>query len=635
MKKNKLLSLVAFTACLATLASCDYTARTRYANKDEKIAETTVEVDGNTMETLFKKIYSDSSYSSDIKDMFNEQIAINNLGEYQFRYEKSTDTYSVDLIIGQDANNNDIFYSEATNEQKQSFLSEHKAYWNWEDTGISITLEDKFDSTLMSQYDARIQEICTLAFDQVIQEVFTTWCGGSYRNDDRYYEILFAKDVSDKLYNLNDEDGNALPNEELTKLYVSPDYSFESVQGKNSPEVTQLMDGTTLDGFSYGLLVDDSYDLANNSTNIYKGEKRLIHLYRYVDYINATIMPTIQSNLLVEQYIFENQYPSVGITQQRKIAYIEISDNDSKKAKSLLTNYAEQYLSKLAKDEEIDFSIASDAWKAINISTTTEYPNSYKLKGTTLQISKDTFGEATTDCPNKNFVEGTSKYIDGKDLNAYSYYEGSKYASIINDYAKLTTNPSSNDSSTYTSFTSINSRTYTPIQGLKVKTDSLAAENYITAKKWGLKSDFSSLPSDVTSKLFNYQLVSEVSSSKKSDKAYDGQYLKSFTAGGVTFLKKDTYSKTDEYDSIIWSDSDKYYIIAVYDCVASGLIMKSSTNDDMSEIESKARMAGYTLASGSTFTNDAIEHYIAESEIIYFDQKVYDYFVETFPDVFD
>ena len=55
----------------------------------------------------------------------------------------------------------------------------------------------------------------------------------------------------------------------------------------------------------------------------------------------------------------------------------------------------------------------------------------------------------------------------------------------------------------------------------------------------------------------------------------------------------------------------------------------------MTNLEQIARRAGYTLAKGSTFSSDALEYYVSEAEIVYFDQKVYDYFKSTFPDIFD
>ena len=266
-------------------------------------------------------------------------------------------------------------------------------------------------------------------------------------------------------------------------------------------------------------------------------------------------MPTIQNTLLVEQYMIENQYPTIGITQQRKIEYIEISDNDDKKAKSLLTNFVLDYAKNVEANQTLDFSVASRAWKGILNNA------EYTLGTHEKNIAEKTFGVSTNENPNVN-ITASGTYVEGEAKNAYSYYKGSKYASLIKDYSKLTTNPLTNDSSLYSSFTTINSRSYSPKEGLKIKTDSLAAENYVT-QKWGTKSDFSGLPSDITSKLFSFGIIREIADSKTSTTPIDRQYLKQFKAGGVSFLKKDTYTTTNEADSIIWEDSGKFYIVAV------------------------------------------------------------------------
>ncbi len=624
--KNKLIKLTALTLSVVALASCGETARARINNGSEPLTSAQVAVDGNTLATIFNTIYQDSSYASSIKEMFNEQLSENYLGKYEFRYDKANENYYVDLKI--DSN---TYWSTANTEAKSNFIKSHKAYWNWEDTGIAVTFESSFDSSKLDKYNERIEYICNLAFSETMSYIYTNWITGTYEKDNKYYETLFARNVASQLYPINTKDGGEESDENISKLYVNPSYSYDDVQQYYSTDTTRLADGSELEDYSYAILVDDKYNGITDEgiRNIYSGEYQLLHLYRYVDYINATIMPTIQTNLLVEEYIVENQYPTIGITQQRKIAYIEISDNDDKKAKSLLLNYADKYLSTFT-GSTVDFTIASDAWKGINYE---ELPGLNVLEGTAKDIADATFGELTNKCPNENFTDAGT-YICGEALDHYSYYKGSKYASIINDYSKLTTNPSSNDSSLYSSFTSINSKSYDPDEGLKIKVDSLAAENYVTTK-WGTKSDFSSLPSDLTSKLFSFGIVREIQEASKSTTAIDKQYLKQFNAGGVSFLKRDTYSTTNEYDSIIWENDGKYYIVAVYDCVASTIITKSSTNSDMSAIEKIARRAGYTLASGSTFTTDALEYYIKQSEIVYFDQKVYDYFKENFADLFD
>ena len=53
------------------------------------------------------------------------------------------------------------------------------------------------------------------------------------------------------------------------------------------------------------------------------------------------------------------------------------------------------------------------------------------------------------------------------------------------------------------------------------------------------------------------------------------------------------------------------------------------------KIETNAREAAYTLASGSTYTTNAMIYYLEQCNINYHDQDVYDYFVSTYPRLFE
>jgi len=636
MKKSKLLSLLVITASTVLLASCT-TAQTSLKNGNDQLTDTTVTgVDNDTLKALFNTIYSGSSFSSDIKEMLNREVSISNLGEFYFGYDATSvaeDPYYVDIKWSEGETT--YYWKNATNEQKNSFLANHKVYWNWVDTGINIQYESSFDSTKLSQYEARIDNLTSLVKTQVIKSIYTSANSSSYTKHNRFYETLFARNIANQLYVIQNKDGSTISNEKATfdgqvslySLYLDPDYSLNIE--KDSEKTTLDTTGTvkTINEFSYKMLIDGTYDpyTTEGSKNIYLGENKLLHLYHYVDYINATILPTIQNALLTEQYIFDNAYTAVGRTQQRKVSYIEITDSNYKKARNLLTNFANDYIKTFTPDNthtSVDFSIAQNAWKGI--------PATIDSDTTTKALTIKTFGDASTTNPNTQIKSG--KYIDGK--TDYKYYPQTSYFDIIKDYSKLTNNPTTNDSSLYTGFTEIDSRYYEPSEGLQIKTDNLKAQSTIVSK-WGAKADFNGLPSDITDKLFNYGIIKEVNDYKAdSSKAIDKQYLKSFVPNGPAFLKRDNYASTSDVDSIIWESSGKYYIVIVEDSISSSSLSYSDTNNDLVAIEKTAREAGYVLASGSTYTKDALEYYIKDSEVVYFDQKVYDYFVSEFPDLF-
>ena len=100
-------------------------------------------------------------------------------------------------------------------------------------------------------------------------------------------------------------------------------------------------------------------------------------------------------------------------------------------------------------------------------------------------------------------------------------------------------------------------------------------------------------------------------------------------------LRKDTYSNLNE--SVLWEESGSYYVVEVEDIITpdSTAITENLTAEQKVKIETNAREAAYTLASGSTYTTNAMIYYLEQCNINYHDQDVYDYFVSTYPRLFE
>ena len=106
-------------------------------------------------------------------------------------------------------------------------------------------------------------------------------------------------------------------------------------------------------------------------------------------------------------------------------------------------------------------------------------------------------------------------------------------------------------------------------------------------------------------------------------------------AGKLYLLRKDTYSNLNE--SILWEASGAYYVVQVEDIITpdSTAITDTLTKEQKSNIEVNSREAAYTLASGSTYTTNAMIYYLEQCNINYHDQDVYDYFESTYPRLFE
>ena len=633
-KRNAILSVLAASVLL--LSSCDVAVATIKNPNDPAFNTNNVQVDNNTLKDLFDIVHSDENYNSEVASLLTNEVAKNYLGNY-------TIDENGDILL----ENWDYKYTTGdatttvTDDEKIEFIKSHQAYWNWTDAGIRITYEDIDDIKLenLDSYTTRINMYKELIKKQVVVTMFNNINNDSYKYNSSFYEILYVESLMDSLYpvySVNTESGVT----ELSISYVN-DQINQLKENDYQVESTVSSDGE----FTQGVFIDSSYDPEKNYNNIIDGDNALIHLEHYVVYINNQVIPTIVNNLLTELYIMQNQYAAIGRTQQRRIEYVQIQNNTQNNAYQLLRNFASNYLdsdSTTINEENFTFDSACTAWMGI--------PEDLDLEENALAktLAQNTFGNITTDWQNTQVLvdeDGNNPntgnpvtYIDGTTYNGYSYYRNSVYGDLIKDYSTLTDNPSTNNTTNYDSFTNINDRIYSPQDGLEIRTNQIRIEDY-TTYGWGTKSDYSSLPSSITDRLFSASIVNELNSANSVSNAIDWTYLKSFEPDGVTFLKKATYDRWNEYDSIIWSNDDEstYYIIAVYDYITPSKTTsdENTTAEEMREIESYALEVGYEIASSDTYTSSAIEYFLDQSYLTYFDQDVFEYFQETYPDLFD
>ncbi len=600
MKKSK--SLLAVIALSLSLTACN-AASVKLKNPDEALvvdnSGAKVEVEQNTIKKIFDSIKLGSSFSSDVSSILIEELAKAYVGEFQYNSKGELEIKGLDLN---------------SSSSVMEFVKSHKFYWNWKSTGVSVVYEDAPSESNLEDYKARIKTYLSLVEKQVVTSLFNQANVSDYKKNNKFYEVLFARNVYSSLYPIYLSNGKTIP---AATLYHVPDYKNET--NRNISEENDL---------TFGLLIDASYDVENDYTKIISGDTPMLHLYHYVDYINETILPTIIQNLMTQSYIYDKQYQSIGRTQSRKLNFIKLEDSSTTHAEEMLKTYVQNYLSKET-ESNVDFTPVVEAWYGIHDDL--KNPSTETLK-IAKELAETTFGEEKTNIDSKY-----STYIDGKKGEDYPYYDGSVYGDIIKSYSKLTNNPSTNDSTTYATFTSFDSITVDPQTGLKYRVDNIRTNNYVTNKLGG--SDTFSAISDSTmkNKLFSYGLSTEFENAKNPEITFkvDGSYLKQFQVNGPTFLKKTTYK--NEVDSVVWKIDSNYFIVEVVDQISPDILASGSdaTKEEMKEIEKSAIDMGYTLASGSTYTSNAVIYFLKNSNINYYDQTVYDYFKSTYPSLFE
>lgn len=638
MKKKTLLLTLASSTLL--LSSCGKVVA-QFPDGDSALTNATIQLDHNTLNVIYDSIKNSDNYESDVSSILTAAIAKEVIGDFSLVADETKGFRTV--LIGYDVKEDG---SATTDAEKTAFIESHPAYNNWEVSGYRLTLSEK--APIKEEFDARLESIRNIIESQIITSIWNEANASDYKRNNRFYEVLFARHVYEQLYTVN------IPASELTGttlekvLYTNPTYTNHYNEGENGEFYGFNDTVKDFHGLTDGVLIDGTYD--TNTEDGRKKIKEVLHINYYLDYINNTILPGIIENLLVEQYIFEQQYTAIGNTQSRKVNYISITDNSEKDAKAFLSRFIEDYI--ISKDEtkqnlstDEKFDIASTAWKGIDFeiaqntsakamadeifeASTTKNP-SYGLDGHNGANSYESY-YATYDSP-----EANEKY--------FKYYENTEFADLIEQYSTLTNDPDTNNATNYETFTTIDSHNYDPVVGFTIKTDELIVKDFTTSG-WQTR-DASSLPDAIKNKLYSFSFVNEWNSALETNDPFKGTYIYQVNQVNQvdqdkvirkSYLRKDSFSST--IDSLLWNDGDNYYIVEIDDIVTPSLV--SITNDgeqspeEKVDRENKAREIGYSLASSDTYTTNAITYYLEQCNINYHDQDVYDYFNTTYPDLF-
>ena len=346
-----------------------------------------------------------------------------------------------------------------------------------------------------------------------------------------------------------------------------------------------------------------------------------VHIDRYQDYIERGVLPRLYREKLVEQFIYDNNYSSLGRTYAREVEYIKIVNNDAypSAAKSLINAFVDKYILDVNAADEVDFEVLANAWRGIDLS-----PDAFTLLETAFT--------------------GTSVPVTDADVLAQLagpsvYYPQTQFGSIAKDYLKITDDRFTNDTGIESDFT--NSNAYTKQVGLTIKSDSLKLEDY-TNDGWYVKSGgLSELPEAIRSRLFNINVANEVGSIEAEDATHSyesGQYVRNLR--GEFYLTPTTSEQGTDVrkDNFVIYDisSSTYYIIKVKEAVSTSKLSRLSDNSYPTlEREDIAKEVTHVLSAKDSYINNAYESYIKLYSVIYHDTTIYDYFKEQFPDLFD
>lgn len=577
-RNGKLLLTLLASAMLVT--SCNNTEiKAEPTWKEDKIV-TNIDVKDNTMKEIYDAIYNLSSSSEKILNDVLTAIAETVFGTYKEIKEVS------ELI----------YEGKALDPVVQDFIKAHEVYQYTDKVKVSLDtngnpVKGEYTEDELKEISAgKVFNVYGTIENAISKKFFDEAKSGTYSERNYFQEEKFVNNLKSQLYKID-----ALP------------------AGREYKE-TLILPGVINEDNAYTKLVhaDDS------DVNIYS------------DYINRKLVPEIMRNLLVQNYLNEERYSILGRAYARKITMLdlEVSNDNKTLAASLLNTFADKYITNNSTSNAPDFELAAAAWRGVDLDVNTEAEQLLKDAG--FKVLKDKAG-------NEVMANGSTA--------PYKVYEGTKLGDVYKDYIKITQSRYDENITIYQDFT--NNYQYPIEVGLKIKEDNVRISD-LTTDEWVLKNGgLSNVSETIRERLFNIAVSNKVDHPEEEAEATD--YVAYF--GGEAYLTSNISESGTELDSriVIYDNNSHFYIIQVNEAVSTSKLSKDADNTNSyrylkADKEGSATSALATnyiaweicesMASKDTYKTNANQYYIMQSNVLFYDQKIYDYFKSTFPELF-
>ncbi len=502
----------------------------------------------------------------------------------------------------------------------KDFIKAHSAYWNKDKNGKRV--KDDFKTELAEDADpeqaeyARLESKWNTIEKRIAQKLYSEISGGTYSEENVFYELKFLRSLSSSIENNVITISDAVKTQAFKGVLTAKveDYDlFDETKGKTED----------LDGNLNFILHREFYQSNSGLTQEEAVDQD-------ATYVEMHVIPDIYRQLLVEQYLLDESYDTLGRTSARHISVLSISKNSNyaTTAYDLMKTFVNNTIFDKDRTADVDLDtlkIASNAWIGAFMSkagynTTDEY----KLLEAAL--------------PATFLVAGTNPY-----------FKGTAYGDMMEEFEKINDNPKiSENESTYTG-----GNTYTVEVGKTIKTRELETKDY-TSTGWYIKSvGVSTLPESLKNQLFDINVANALDGKPCVEYTYDTTANEWKTnedqanlinvvgkVGKQYFLRNTSRVKDVPVQSDILFESDgTYYVVLVEDAIRSINLSKSSYVDaDANKLE---KLEGYIneivqiVSNNDTYKNLSKKHWLEEMNLKYHDSKIYDYFKENFPDLFD
>lgn len=537
--------------------------------------------------SIIEDAYRDGSLASAVLDKILYQYSVSVFGRYN-RVANPKNLGDSEITLSEAVES----FKTGDGSKGRQFVDSHKAYWTTNSDGERITTDDAKESEknrVLSKWDTIEERIAKTFYDAIK--------GGSYNNKRGYFdEEKYMAELRSQLKKVVAKDKQTVYTEEDKKL-ITPDV-----------EEKDVFDETK------GYLHRSNYQNGETAT-----------------YVEDEVVPEIYRNLLVEQYLLDESYNTLGRSYARKVNVLTISANSNNdKAASALTRYFVRNIINVKRTEKItldDFKAVSNAYKGVTAeahayleAVNAAYPGSFPLKA----------------------FKG---YPTFNDESTYAYYSGTDYGDMMAKFEKITQSIFTTDASIESDFTG--TYTYDALVGKEIKENGIKSAAGSVTEGWYIKNGgLADLPDTIKSRLFNIGVANTLDNKSTVDRWAGDTYAVPANESklvakinGSFFLKVASKEGTaPDTDDILFYEGGKYYVVQIEEAVSGSKLAKGVPAEE-EKYESKTKEdiinhIAHVVADNDTYQSASKKHWLEQAAIKYHDTKVYDYFKENYPDLF-
>ena len=633
MRKNilKISAIALLSAFALTSCSDDIIAKPEgYDDKNSPVVSITG-YDGtiynNTITDIFDA-YRDGSLAQDVLDELLYQYSTSVFGNYnnvtkaKNSNEKNPygDTTLKAAVAGLTIETNAEGEKVATggNDVTKAFIKEHRAYWTTNKAGKRVDdqnkeVKDEANADPSKSEYARLYNKWKTIEKRIAEKLYGAISGGSYSDRNVFKEEKYLRALAADIEN----NVRSLEGAKLFEGVLTSAVEDEEV----FTEKTAVLDPAGEPDF---ILHRENYQSNSELTENESADQD-------ATYVEDKIIPDIYRQLLVEQYILDESYDTLGRTSARHIDVLAIAKNANyaKGAVNLMNTFINDKIFDKDRADDItldDFKVVSNAWVGAFMSDA-QY------------LSSPEYALINKAVPEYR-VDGTNPY-----------FQGTAYGDKMEEFEKISANPKlSQNESTYT-----NSNAYTVEVGKQIKTRELQLQDY-TSTGWYVKSvGVSGLPDSLKNQLFDINVANALNDEKCVEYTFD-ETKNTWTTNedanntnlinvvgkvkGQYFLRNTSRIAGNPVQSDILFESDgTYYIVLVQDAIRSKNLNKANYAEasatELDKLETYINEIVQLVADNDTYQTLSKKHWIEKMNIKFHDTVVYNYFKDSFPELFE